>query len=190
MSTPLKHQLIFIHGGEAFENEEVYLQYLVDTEYDPYAKRPNWKKWLADGLSDCFESFSPAMPSKQNASYPAWKIWFEKLFPYLNDQKLVIIAHSLGGIFIAKYLSENTFPKPITELHLIAPVLDNEGLIGESIASFAFDVKNLPNLASQADKVHIWSSTDDPVVPRSHSERYHKVIENSILHTFETRQHF
>ena len=163
------------------------LQYLTDTEYDPYSRRPSWKKWLADGLSDRFESFVLSMPSTQNASYPAWKIWFEKLFPYLNDQKTVLVGNSLGGIFLAKYLGENTFPKRISELHLVAPVLDNEGLIGESVATFAFDIKNLSHLASQADQIHIWSSLDDPVVPRSHAERYHATIAGSILHTFENR---
>jgi len=187
---PSRHQIIFIGGWEAFENEEAYLRFLEAEDYDPYVKYSNWKKWLADGLSDRFESFSPTMPAKQNAFYPAWKIWFEKLFPYLNDEKLIIIAHSLGGIFIAKYLSENAFPKRLAQLHLVAPVLDNEWLVGESIASFAFDTTKLSRLTEQSDEIHIWSSVDDPVVPCSHSERYHQAIENSILHTFDTRQHF
>lgn len=162
----------------------------MDREYDPYTHRASWKKWLREGLSDRFESFSPDMPAIQNASYPAWKIWFEKLFPYLNDRKLVFIAHSLGGIFIAKYLSENTFPKRIEQLHLVGPVLDNEGLIGESVASFGFDTNQLSRIVPQCGEIHIWSSVDDPVVPYFHAERYYKALENSILHTFSDRGHF
>lgn len=143
-----------------------------------------------DGLSDRFESFAPDMPCKQNAEYAAWKIWFEKLFPYLNDQKTVLIGNSLGAIFVAKYLSENTFPKRLAQVHLVAPVMDNDGLVGESVASFAFDTKHLPNLAAQADSVHIWSSTDDPVVPYAHAERYYAAIEGSVLHAFSDRGHF
>jgi predicted alpha/beta hydrolase family esterase len=66
------------------------------------------------------------MPCRENASYPAWKIWFEKIFPYLNEENIIIVAHSLGGIFISKYLSENAFPKHLAQLHLVAPVLDDE----------------------------------------------------------------
>ena len=35
------------------------------------------------------------MPNKYNASYKARKIWFEKIFPYLNDEDLVLVGHSL-----------------------------------------------------------------------------------------------
>ncbi|NOZ43581.1 MAG: hypothetical protein GXP45_00120 [bacterium] len=69
------------------------------------------------------------MPNKQRADYHARKIWFEKLFPYINsskESKLILIGHSLGAIFLAKYLSENTFPKTIDQLHLISSVFDNE----------------------------------------------------------------
>lgn len=163
------------------------MDYLVQWEYNPYKRFPSWKKWIIDGLSDRFESFAPDMPCKQKAEYEAWKIWFEKLFPYLNNQKTILIGNSLGSIFIAKYLSENTFPKHLAQLHLIAPVLDNEGLVGESIGSFAFDTNRLPNLASQSDEVHIWSSVDDPVVPYNHAERYHAGIQDSKLHTFQNR---
>jgi hypothetical protein len=31
------------------------------------------------------------MPNKANAKYKAWKIWFEKLFPYLNNNKIILI---------------------------------------------------------------------------------------------------
>jgi hypothetical protein len=31
------------------------------------------------------------MPCKADAKYKAWKIWFEKLFPYLKDNKIILI---------------------------------------------------------------------------------------------------
>lgn len=182
-----RHQILFIGGGETFESESAYMEFLRQKKYDPYARRADWRKWVIDGLSDNFESFIIDMPCRQNASYEAWKISFEKIIPYLNEEKTIIVGHSLGGIFIAKYLSENTFPKHLTQLHLIAPVLDNEGLVGESVGSFAFDTKHLPNLALGSDEVHIWSSVDDPIVPYNHAERYHAGIKGSILHTFENR---
>lgn len=123
---PPKHQILFIGGGETFESESAYMDFLCQKKYDPYARRADWRKWVMDGLSDNFESFIIDMPCRQNASCPAWKISFEKIIPYLNGEKTIIVGHSLGGVFIAKYLSENTFPKHLAQLHLIAPVLDNE----------------------------------------------------------------
>jgi hypothetical protein len=31
-------------------------------------------------------------------------------------------------MFLVKYLSENNFPKKINQLHIVSPVLDNQGL--------------------------------------------------------------
>lgn len=191
METLQRHQIVFVHGGETFDSYEAYIDFLTQTEYNPRKRFVSWKHWLKDGLSDRFESFSPDMPLKLNAQYPEWKIWFGKIFPYLNNQKSIIVGHSLGGVFLAKYLSENTFPKRITQIHLVAPVLDNEGMPEEeSVGSFALDADLLPNLAKQSDEVHIWASTDDPIVPYNHSERYHKAIPGSVLHTFSDRGHF
>lgn len=90
------------------------------------------------------------MPSKENAYYPAWKIWFEKYFRYIANipvesdfqstleriearkslphVPLVLIGHSLGATFLMKYISEHGFPRDIDALHLIAPAIDDAGL--------------------------------------------------------------
>jgi hypothetical protein len=39
--------------------------------------------------------FIPEMPNQDFASYKAWKIWFEKIFSYLNDEGVILIGHSL-----------------------------------------------------------------------------------------------
>jgi hypothetical protein len=39
--------------------------------------------------------FTPEMPNAKPAIYKARKIWFEKLFPYLNDEGVTLIGHSL-----------------------------------------------------------------------------------------------
>ncbi|MDR0860065.1 MAG: hypothetical protein LBO09_03640 [Candidatus Peribacteria bacterium] len=60
------------------------------------------------------------------AYYWARKIWFEKIFPYLNNEGTILIGHSLGAMFLLKYLSENTFPQPLSQLHLISSSIDEE----------------------------------------------------------------
>lgn len=188
-----KHQVIFIRGGEVFETKKQFYDYLKNCPYDPYKTRRTWRDWLEWSLSENFDSFAPLMPNKQWADYEAWKIWFEKLFPYLNKKKnikLILIGQSLGGIFLAKYLSENKFPKKIDQLHLVSPVFDNEGITTEKIANFKFKPSNLKNIEPQADKIFLYHSADDPYVPIEHSLRYLKYLKKAEFFRFENRGHF
>jgi hypothetical protein len=50
------------------------------------------------------------MPNPMNARYNEWKILFKKIVLLLDDN-VILIGHSLGAIFLVKYLSENKFPK-------------------------------------------------------------------------------
>lgn len=185
-----KHQILMIWGGEAFDTTVEYLQFLENYPLDIWNTYKSWKWWLLSGLSDNFEWIRVNMPDTQNSYYPAWKIWFEKYFEYLGTNKLVIIGHSLGGIFLAKYLSENKFPRSIDVLHLVSPVYNNEWLVWESTASFTFNTDTLSSINKNAKDIHLWHSKDDPVVPYEHSMNYHTNLKWSTLHTFENRWHF
>ena len=83
----------------------------------------------------------PQMPNKQNADYQAWKIEFEKILPDL-DKDSILIGHSLGGIFLAKYLSENKLAQKLDSLHLVAAPYYKCG-------NFNLDLKNDPNKFNQ-----------------------------------------
>ena len=90
-----------------------------------------------------------------------------------------------------KYLSESGFPRGVDALHLVAPVLDNQGLnSGESVGSFSFSHAGLPHLHKAIPHIHIWGSTDDTLVPYDHAVRYHISTIGSVLHTFHDRGHF
>lgn len=88
------------------------------------------------------------MPNKNLANYAIWKMWFEKHIPFLDPEKLVIIGHSLGGMFLTKQLAENEFPIQISQLHLVAPVFDAEGLPeGDNYpGDFAYEVNDIKNI--------------------------------------------
>ena len=64
------------------------------------------------------------MPNLINAKYNEWEIIFNKLVPFLNDT-IIFIGHSLGGV-LAKYLSENKFPKKILATFLICAPYDDK----------------------------------------------------------------
>lgn len=186
----MKNQIIFIRGGEAFDTREQYYDYLEKRAYDPFEQKKSWRDWVAWALSREYEMMVPVMPNKQFADYRSWKIWFEKLFPYLNDQKLIMVGSSLGSLFLAKYLSENKFPKHIDQLHLVAAVFSSEGLVAETVGDFILDPGKLPNLRAQVGQVYIYSSRDDKWVPYSHGEQYHAALPGSEFLLFDDRGHF
>ncbi len=98
----------------------------------------------------------------------------------------------MGGIFLAKYLSENAFPKKIAQLHLVAPVCGEFDLPphDDYLADFVFDTGNLKNLEPQVEKIFIYGSKDDPLVPFSHIQKYQEYLPQAKLQVFEDRGHF
>lgn len=184
----MKKQIVFIHGGETFASYEDYFEYLKGAEYDPYEERsPIWKDTLAEDLGDDYELLMPSMPSKYNAKYSEWKLWFEKVIPFMRDE-LVLVGWSLGGIFLAKFLSENELPVSVKSLHLIAaPHDDSEG--DYSLADFVLP-ESLEALSETAREVHLYHSEDDYVVPFGDIKKYAKQLPEAHLHTFSDRNHF
>jgi hypothetical protein len=132
------------------------------------------------------------MPNKNMASYKAWKIRFEKIFPYLNDEYLIIVGHSLWAMFLVKYLWENKFPKKIKQLHLMSTVFDESDMSDEEKYAwdFAYDPKIIPNIEDQAEEIFLYHSTDDDLVPYSHTEKIKAYLPKAKLMTFTDRGHF
>ncbi len=183
----MKKQVVIIHGGTTFDSYGEYLKYLLSCELSVEKLfKKDWKDLLASELPD-FEVLYPKMPNAKNARYPEWKIWFEKLFPLLYDD-VTLVGHSLGGIFLAKYLTENSFPKKIKSLHLVAPPYDTEHC-KESLADFALSGK-VDGLEKYTDKIFLYQSKDDPSVPFADVLKYEKDIPSAKLIPFEDRGHF
>lgn len=80
-----------------------------------------------------FEVIAPRMPLKNNAKYRDWKILLGRYLPLLKNN-FILIGSSLGGIFLAKYLSEHKLPKKALSAYLVCPPFDNtlpgEDLVG------------------------------------------------------------
>ena len=184
----MKKQIVVIHGGDTFEKYEKFLSFLKNFQIDPdYFKKKGWKDTLQDKLWEDFEVIAPNMPNKINAKYLEWKIWFEKYFQFLNEG-VVFVGHSLGGTFLAKYLSENSFPKKIKALLLVAAPFDAEDS-DESLNDFALPA-SLAKITEQVDKIYLFHSKDDPVVPFEQVNKYKKALPNSEIIAFTDRQHF
>lgn len=181
-------QIVVIHGGKVFANYEKYLHSLRTREVTKEKFRPyqDWAYTLEKELGEGYEVLAPRMPNGFNAVYEEWKIWFERIVPFLEEA--ILVGHSLGGIFLAKYLAENIFAKKLRAVILIsAPFadLDTERVIG----SFTLP-KSLDNIAKQVSKIYLIHSKDDPIVPFREVEAYKKALPSAVDVVFEDRGHF
>jgi predicted alpha/beta hydrolase family esterase len=181
-------QLVFIHGGETFDTYDEYLAYLRAETYDP--KREQQKRWkhsLASDLGEEWEVFAPTMPSSYNAKFLEWSIWFEKVIPYLNNG-VILVGHSLGGIFLAKYLSLHEMPVKIAATFLIAAPYDTRDT-DYTLADFAL-TESLDGLSKQGGRIFIWHSRDDEIVPFSAFDLYCQALPTAEAKAFGGRGHF
>ena len=179
-------QVVVIHGGDTFETYEEYLNFLRNYKIDIERYRSgkdDWKPWLRQRLGSDYEVIQPIMPNKTNAQFNEWKLWFEKFFPFLNEG-VVLVGHSLGGVFLAKYLSENKFPKKIKAVFLVGAVYDKDDE-GYPVVSFALPA----SLNLQTDEIYLYHSKDDPVVPFSALEQYKKALPKAQTRVFNDRGH-
>ena len=127
------------------------------------------------------------MPNYANARYLEWKIWFEKLIPFLEDE-VTLVGHSLGGIFLVKYLSENSFPKRVRAIFLVASPYDTEGT-DDSLVDFTL-LRAPGNLTEQSGKIFLYHSEDDPIVPFSNLRKYEKELPSAKVRILKDRGHF
>jgi hypothetical protein len=184
-----KTQILIIHGGMTFKNKKDYLHFLKTGEISIEEKIRWYNEFLKKNLGKNFEIIRPSMPLAENAKYEEWKIHFERHFPQLKNN-IILIGNSLGGIFLAKYLSEHKFPKKILSTYLICPPYDNtlpkEDLVG------GFKLKsNLSLLEKNSKNLYLMFSKDDDVVPVSHAEKYRKKLKNAKIIIYESKNgHF
>ena len=184
----MKKQVIIIHGGNTFDTYKQYISFLKSFEID-FEKMTSkeWKDNLEKELGREFEVVLPRMPNAFNAKYLEWKIWFGKMIPFFEN-KVVLIGHSLGGIFLAKYLSENKFPKKILATFLVAAPYDDKNS-DDSLADFILK-KDLSLSQNQSEKLFIYQSQDDDVVPFADFEKYKKALPDANFREFNNKGHF
>lgn len=186
----MKKQIVIIHGGHVLDVKDDFLTYLQKRKVtkDDFKSKKGWKEDFEEKLGDRFEIFTPKMPNKENAKYVEWKIWFEKLIPFLNDD-VTLIGHSLGGLFLVKYLSEFLFPKKIKALILIAaPYNGKDGKHNLDTDYFFND--DFQKITDQIDKIFLFHSTDDKIVPFADFEIYKEKLSGASFMSFNDKGHF
>lgn len=152
--------------------------------------RINWAgEWLEEKLGPKFKVIRPRMPQRENARYEEWKIFFERYLPLLKG-RFMLIGNSLGGIFLAKYLSEHKLPRKALAVYMVCTPFDDtvptEDLVG------GFKLKSeIVSLEKNAKYVRMLFSEDDTVVPVSHAKKYAQKLNKTEIHIFNGKNgHF
>jgi predicted alpha/beta hydrolase family esterase len=184
-----KTQIFMIHGGMTFKNQKDYLHWLKVRKIS-IEKKARWDgDYLDKELGKNFEIIRQRMPLQDNAKYNDLKIYFERHIPLLRNNA-ILIGSSLGGIFLAKYLSENKISKKILATYIICPPFDNT-LLGEDLVG-GFKLKSdLSLIEKNCKDVTLMFSADDDCVPVSHAEKYRNKLKNVKIIIYKSKNgHF
>jgi predicted alpha/beta hydrolase family esterase len=184
-----KTQIFIVHGGDTFKNRKTYQKFL-KTRPVSVKKRIKWQdEYLDKKLGKNFEIIRPRMPLQDNAVYEDWKIHFERFLPYLKNN-IILIGNSLGGMFLAKYLSENKFPKKILSTYLVCPSFDNSLPRYDLVNGFTLKL-DLSLIEKNSLNLYLLFSKDDMVVPIEHAEKYRNKLKNSKIIIYKSKNgHF
>ena len=180
-------QIIAIHGGDAYASYDEYIAGLKSVEIDdptvPQGK--GWKSLLSETLGSDYHIIHPRMPNSYNAKYLEWKIWFEEYVPYLHDGD-ILLGHSLGASFLAKYLSEERLPVRIAGTFLVAGPfsVDEDRQLVEFVPP-----PSLKLLEEQGGKVFLYHSKDDDVVDFGELAKYRAALPTAAVRELDGYGH-
>jgi len=125
------------------------------------------------------------MPNSTNARYEEWAVWFGRIAEVADDD-IILVGHSMGGVFLAKYLSEYDFPKRIRATLLVAAPYEDEA--HEDLASFKI-TGGLEKFVHQGGDIIFYHGIDD-VVPLSELKLYKKSIPKAETYELSAQDHF
>lgn len=184
-------QVIYIHGAEIFATHEEYIKYLKQSSVKLSSSRKWNREYLQEELEGITEFYCPNMPrGNANPYYPEWEIFFSKLLEELNEN-IVLVGCSIGGIFLAKYLSEHRIDNNIVSLYLVASPYEREDGAEEYIQR-QFELReDLKHIYNNTNKITLLFSKDDDCVPISNINKYKQELPNAKYEVYESKNgHF
>lgn len=181
--------VIVIHGGETFDTYDAYMQTISTWKFETLddLESTSWKKALRKQLPPGFRVFLPEMPNKYNAKYREWEMWFDKISPLLTKET-ILVGHSLGGIFLIKYLATHEMSANVIKTILVSAPFDSTDI--GTLADFVLDNINKERVLQNTGELHVFHSDDDMVVPYTHSQKYAELFIGTQVHILTNRGHF
>lgn len=144
---------------------------------------------LADSLKRAlgpdYDVRYPQMPDEDDPNVESWK---GKISSELSrtDAKVVLVAHSVGGSILLRYLAEEKVEQSIAGLFLLAaPSWDEH--------DWNFDDLKLPGdiagRLADVPRIFLYHCRDDDVVPFAHLALHAKRIPRAVIRVFDGGGH-
>lgn len=142
--------VIIIHGSNAKDKENIKKYNL------PPQNKRDWISWIRSELEKKNIKIStPLMPENWSPDYEKWKKEFEKLYV---DENTILIGHSSGGAFLARWLGETN--TKVKKLILVAPAITNKRKEAWELDEFHIFKIN-KNIKNNVTKIIILYSDND-----------------------------
>jgi len=164
---PVKQNCIIIHGSPQRDKSH-------EPDYIP-ENQHHWLPWLKKSLERIgIQTFTPQMPESWQPIYADWKKEFEKL--EINEDS-ILIGHSAGGAFLARWLSETG--KRVNKLILVAAgkklVDSNQRLVD------LYDFKLNKNIKNQVNSLVIFVADNEEEYKRQNAFEYQKELAGELI---------
>lgn len=180
----------------------------------PREEKIDWKFRIAEQATRNGDIvYMPQFPNKLNAKYDEWKIFFDAwIRKIVLSDEIIFIGNSLGGCFLLKYFSELSsqnvpFVIPTKEESFsnssyenlesfssigeekVMPNISQIHLLAACIEAGDFTPpENYESLQKLGNRVHIWHSEDDAVVPFSVGQEFMRILPGAQTHFFSTEK--
>ena len=142
-------------------------------------------RYLVDALGPGYRVMHPGMPDPENPHYSDWRTRLRREFESMGDE-LILVGHSLGASVLLKYLSEEKLQARIAGLFLISAVYWGK----EDWEVKEYELKlNFTSKLPSIEKIFLYHSRDDEVVPVSHVRYYAGELPNATVREFAHRGH-
>lgn len=140
---------------------------------------------LRKALGEEYEIHFPKMPDPENPHYKLWSKKLKKELSSMTGEK-ILVGHSLGGSILLKYLSEEEPTKKVAGLFVVAaPFWGKEDW---DVEEYKLQ-ENFSSHLEGVEKVYLYHSKDDEVVPVAHLAYYTKELPYSTPRQVTNRGH-
>jgi len=168
-------KIVILHGSP--EKERNYK--ISERNWLPRLKKSLEKKGLV--------AITPELPKSWLPNYFDWKNTFEFEMAKIGglDENTILVGHSAGGAFLARYLSEN--PQKIKQLVLLSASFEKND--SNQRLHELLDFKLNPEIQTYSFPIFVCTSKDEPQYRHKNAEDYAKAFGNNVTY-FENYGHF
>lgn len=158
-----------------------------ESEYfDPNCPSPSndhWIPWLQKQLLiRDYAAHAPEIPQCYAPHYPVWKRELER---FDINKRTILVGHSCGGGFLARWLSDNR-DVHVGRVVLVAPWIDPYRYRTSDFFKFEID----PDLASRTDGFAVFNSDNDAKDIQESAYILRDTVKNCYFREFHEYGHF